>query len=200
MAGAAAGIKSLRIEGAFVYFGSGRHEDTRGFFEEVEVPVEARGCRDQTCERWAVQQSGFASSARNVLRGMHCSPYGKIVVCLAGEMWDVIVDLRQESATFLQWDFVVLSPELQVRLFVPPGVAHGYLARSDGTTTLYLKLGCYDKSKEIEINALDPTLGVRWPPPLGGPSAEYIVSAKDRALPIVAEALRGAAAQRRSTL
>lgn len=171
--------RPLCVTGSFVYYGRGRHEDSRGFYEEITLDAD---------EEAIVRQSGYAVSQSNVLRGMHCSPYGKIVVCLAGEMWDAIVDLRPGSPTYLCWDAVALSPERRTRLYVPPGVAHGYLALKDGTLSLYLKLGCFDKAQEIEVNARDPALGIPWPAPLGGAS-DYIMSAKDSALPAAAQVL-----------
>lgn len=172
-------VRSLRVKGAVVYRGKGQHTDDRGVFEEIDVFTGI----GQEAE---VRQCSYASSQQNVLRGLHCSPYGKIVACVAGEMWDVVVDLRPASATYLQWDFVRLSPKARTRLYVPPNVGHGYLSMEDGTVTLYMKLGCYDKSKEIEVSALDPEIGIRWPAPLAG-AADYIMSRKDRSLPLAAQ-------------
>lgn len=178
--------RRLRVEGALVFFDRLRHEDERGFFEEVSFS-DIVGV--QTAEAPLVRQSGYSCSQRNVLRGIHCSPYGKLVICQSGEMWDAVVDLRPDSPTFLEWDAVLLSPERRTRMYVPPGVGHGFLALKDDTTCLYLKLGCYDRSQELEVNAFDPAVGIRWPLPVG--SAEgYVISAKDRSLPPAAEALR----------
>lgn len=170
----------LAVEGAFVYYGNGNFDDARGFYEEIDLPLGDH----------AVLESGYAQSKRNVMRGMHCSPYAKIVVCLAGEMWDAIVDFRPESPTFGRWDAVRLSQERRTRIFVPPGVAHGYMAMKDGTVSLYLKLGRYVKDKEYEFNCLDPAIQIPWPRPLDG-SADYTISAKDRALPSAAEVMKG---------
>lgn len=167
------------MAGAFVFYGNGHFDDERGFYEEIDLPTGP----DQV-----VLESGYARSSRNVMRGMHCSPYGKIVVCLAGEMWDAIVDFRPESPTFLRWDAVLLSQERRTRIYVPPGCAHGYLALQDGTMSLYLKLGRYDKSKELELNCLDPAIKIPWPRPLDGAS-DYVMSVKDRGLPTAAEVL-----------
>ncbi|CAE8631654.1 unnamed protein product [Polarella glacialis] len=179
--GSAGEVRQLRIADALVYFGSGRFEDERGFYEEVE---------QKASEEPTALQTGYAISKRNVMRGLHCSPYGKIVVCQAGGMWDVLVDLRPTSRTFMAWDYVVLSPTRRSRVYVPPGVGHGYLALEDNTVTLYLKLGRYEKSREIEVNALDKSLGIAWPPPLDGAS-DYIMSVKDRSNPLAADVLRG---------
>eukprot|EP00929_Paragymnodinium_shiwhaense_P075223 TRINITY_DN38452_c0_g1_i1.p1 TRINITY_DN38452_c0_g1~~TRINITY_DN38452_c0_g1_i1.p1 ORF type:complete len:238 (+),score=39.87 TRINITY_DN38452_c0_g1_i1:47-760(+) len=170
--------RCLRVRGAILYHGSGRFEDDRGFYEEIDL-VE-RALEDP----FLCRQSGYAMSRRNVLRGIHCSAYGKVVVCLAGEMWDVVVDLREESETYLMWDTVTLSPERRSRLYVPPGVGHGYLSLRDGTVTLYLKTGLYDRSSEKEANPFDPMFAIRWPRPLDG-ADDYIMSAKDRSLPMM---------------
>jgi len=172
-------VRQLRIEGAMAYFGAGRFQDERGFYEEIDF---------KTSGVETAQQTGFSCSERNVLRGIHCSPYGKIVSCLSGEMWDCMVDLRPHSPTFMAWDAVLLSPERRSRIYVPPGVGHSFLALKDGTTCLYVKFGRFDPSKEMEVNAFDPAIGIRWPEPLGDAS-EYIISKKDRNLPTVEEAL-----------
>eukprot|EP00927_Polykrikos_kofoidii_P063687 TRINITY_DN58559_c0_g1_i1.p1 TRINITY_DN58559_c0_g1~~TRINITY_DN58559_c0_g1_i1.p1 ORF type:complete len:211 (-),score=25.51 TRINITY_DN58559_c0_g1_i1:99-731(-) len=169
-------VRCLRVADAFVFMGNGRFEDDRGLYEEINLP------RSQQ----SVQQSGYSVSKCNVVRGLHCSPYGKIVACLAGEMWDVLVDFRPESETYLQWDAVTLSPSERTRVFVPPRVGHGYFARMDGTTTLYLKLGCFDITKEINVNAFDPELGISWPAPVHG-ATDYLLSNKDRNLPALRE-------------
>lgn len=161
------------------FYGGGRFEDHRGFYEEIELHAN---------EEPVVLQSGYASSQKNVVRGMHCSPYGKIVVCTAGEMWDVLVDLRPESETYMKWDAARLSPERRTRMYVPPGVGHGYMAMKDGTVSLYLKLGIYVKSREIEVNVFDPVVDIPWPKPVDG-ATEYIISAKDKGLPSIEEAM-----------
>lgn len=167
------------MAGAVAYYGWGRFQDSRGFYEEVEFTDR---------EGQSVVQSGFAGSRRNVLRGLHRSPYGKLVVCMAGEVFDAILDLRPNSPTFLRWDTIVLSPERCVRLYVPPGVGHGYFTFKDGSLVLYMKFGHYDRAKEIEVSALDPAIGIPWPKPLDG-AADYIMSPKDRGLPGIAEVL-----------
>eukprot|EP00932_Pfiesteria_piscicida_P014360 SRR837773.26103.p3 GENE.SRR837773.26103~~SRR837773.26103.p3 ORF type:complete len:113 (+),score=29.42 SRR837773.26103:2-340(+) len=104
-------------------------------------------------------------------------------------MWDVVVDLRPGSPTFLSWDAVTLSPRSRARVYVPPGCGHGFLSMQDGTGCLYIKFGAYDASKEVEVNAFDPEIGITWPPPLGE-AAEYVMSVKDRGLRPAADALQ----------
>lgn len=172
-------VRKLRVEGGLAFFGSGRFRDDRGFYEEIEIRTSGTDC---------VQQSGFSVSNRNVIRGIHCSPYGKNVVCTAGEIWDCMVDLRPESPTFMKWDAVLLSPERRSRVYVPPNVGHAFMALKDGSACLYLKYGSFDKAKELEVNPMDPAIGIQWPNPVDGAS-DFILSAKDRGLPMVADAL-----------
>ena len=71
-----------------------------------------------------VLESGTAYSKKNVLRGMHCSPFPKVIACLKGIMYDVLIDLRKSSPTYKQWASYVLKND-QKYVYVPAGVAHG---------------------------------------------------------------------------
>jgi len=173
-------VQKLRVQGAFAFIGAGTFADDRGSYEEIEI---------MSSEEPVVLQSGYSRSRENVLRGIHCSTYGKIVVCQNGEIWDVVVDLRPESPTYLQWDAVVLSPERRMRIFVPPNCGHGFVALKPDTICLYLKTGKYNKDQEIEVNPFDPKIAVQWPAPVGG-AKDYIISKKDASLPLVDESLR----------
>lgn len=187
------GVKKLCVAGAAVYYGVGPFSDLRGSFEEVQVGFPGWGEEG----KW-MEQSGFAQSHKNVVRGMHCSPYAKLVLCVTGEMFDAIVDLRPESPTFLKWDSVLLSPERRTRIYIPAGVAHGYMAMREGTMALYYKFGLYEASQEIAIHPMDPEIGVRWPSPLDG--GVHILSAKDRGAPSAREGAARRAALAKSRL
>lgn len=123
-------------------------------------------------------QDNHSKSAVNVLRGLHYQiqqPQGKLVRVVAGEVFDVAVDLRRQSATFGKWVGVVLSAENKRQLWVPPGFAHGFLVLKEGTEFLYKTTDYYAPQHERCIRWDDPEIGIEWP--LSGDPA---LSAKDR--------------------
>ena len=104
---------------------------------------------------------------RGTVRGLHFQhpPYAemKLVSCLHGEVWDVAVDIRAGSATFLQWHAEKLSPENGHALLIPKGFAHGFQALSDDAELLYCHSVPYKADAEGALNAQDPKLAIRWP-------------------------------------
>jgi dTDP-4-dehydrorhamnose 3,5-epimerase len=101
------------------------------------------------------------------VRGMHfqLSPHAeiKIVSCLHGEIFDVAVDLRRNSPTFLHWHAEVLSAENQRCLVIPQGYAHGFQTLTDDCELLYLHTAAYAPEAERGLNATDPRLSIAWP-------------------------------------
>lgn len=116
---------------------------------------------------------------RGSVRGMHFQkpPYAetKLVTCLAGSVFDVAVDLRRGSATFLHWHAEVLSAGNHRSLLVPEGFAHGFQALSDDCELLYLHSAMYQPDHEGGLHPLDPELAIAWPEPV------YEMSARDAA-------------------
>lgn len=112
-------------------------------------------------------QDNHSCSKKNVLRGLHYQkkPFaqGKLVRVLNGEVFDVIVDLRKNSSTFLKWFSVLLSSENKKILWIPEGFAHGFLALTNKVDFLYKTSGKYDKNSEMTIVWNDPTLNISWP-------------------------------------
>jgi dTDP-4-dehydrorhamnose 3,5-epimerase len=111
-------------------------------------------------------QDNHSKSAVNVLRGLHYQiqqPQGKLVRVVAGEVFDVAVDVRRNSATFGKWVGVVLSGENKRQLWVPPGFAHGFLVLKDGTEFLYKTTDYYAPQHERCIRWDDPSIGIEWP-------------------------------------
>lgn len=107
-----------------------------------------------------------------MLRGMHYQqpPHAemKLVTCLRGEVWDVAVDLRFGSPTFLQWHAEVLSTENACALLVPEGFAHGYQALTDNVELLYCHSVPYAAQAQAGLHPLDQRLGIPWPRPAQG--------------------------------
>lgn len=124
-------------------------------------------------------QDNHSRSSRGVLRGLHYQlrqPQGKLVRVVAGEVFDVAVDLRRNSPTFAKWVGARLSAENKRQLWVPQGFAHGFLVLSDVAEFLYKTTDYYAPEWERAIRWNDPDLAVAWP--LAG---EPVLSAKDAA-------------------
>ncbi len=112
-------------------------------------------------------QDNHARSVRGVLRGLHYQlpphPQGKLVRVVAGEVFDVAVDIRRSSPTFGRWVGVLLSAENKRQLWVPPGFAHGYLALSDSVDYVYKATDVWCKELERSMAWNDPAIGIDWP-------------------------------------
>lgn len=131
-------------------------------------------------------QDNHATSARNVLRGLHYQlgrPQGKLVRVIAGEIFDVAVDLRKGSPTFGRWVGAVLSAENRKQVWIPEGFGHGFLTLSDRADVMYKTTDYYAPDCERTIRWDDPTLRITWP--ITGPP---ILSAKDAAGQLLADA------------
>lgn len=131
-------------------------------------------------------QDNQSTSARHVLRGLHYQigrPQGKLVRALAGEIFDVAVDLRKSSPTFGRWAGTVLSAENRKQVWIPEGFAHGFLALSESAEIHYKVTDYYAPERERTIRWDDPTLAIRWP--LTSPP---ILSTKDAAGLLLADA------------
>lgn len=107
------------------------------------------------------------TKTRGAIRGLHFqrTPYSemKLVSCTRGEIWDVAVDLRSNSDTFLQWHAEVLSPKNGYSLLIPEGFAHGFQALTDDVEILYFHSEKYEPSSEGGLNFADPLLNIAWP-------------------------------------
>ena len=107
---------------------------------------------------------------RGTVRGLHYQavPFSetKILLCMTGEIHDVVVDIRLGSKTFLQHQTIVLSAKQQQGLLIPPGFAHGYQCLSDDVKLFYLHDQAYAPAAEQGLNARDPRLAIHWPLPL----------------------------------
>lgn len=136
-------------------------------------------------------QDNHSRSARGVLRGLHYQlepkPQGKLVRCVAGEIYDVAVDLRRSSPTYGQWLGARLSGTNHQQLWVPVGFAHGFLTLSETADVLYKASGFWSKECERSLRWDDSTIGIDWPlESLNG--AEPLLAPKDAEAPTLAEA------------
>ena len=138
--------------------------DERGFFFES---FHEKEFAEQTGQSVRFVQDNHSKSQRGVLRGLHYQkvPYaqGKLVRVIAGEIFDVAVDLRRQSPTMGQWHGELLSAENKRQLWVPPGFAHGFLTLSESAEVLYKTTDYYAPDYERCIAWDDPTLSIDWP-------------------------------------
>lgn len=152
-----------------------RFGDYRGQFEVLYEEVSITRHLDKGTK---FVQDNISRSHRGVLRGMHFQqePYaqGKLVTCLSGEIYDVVVDIRPSSPDFLKWEGFSLSQENGNRLYVPTGFAHGFLAMTDGAVVHYKVTNEYRPDAECTIAWNAPDIGIEWP--LDGAP---IISSKD---------------------
>jgi len=137
--------------------------DARGFFFES---FNERGFMELGLPDVRFVQDNHSRSARRVLRGLHYQirqAQGKLVRVIAGEVFDVAVDIRRASPTFGQWVGVRLSAENKQQLWVPPGFAHGFLCLSESAEFLYKTTDYYAPTEERCIIWNDPDLAIDWP-------------------------------------
>ena len=150
--------------------------DARGFFFES---FNQRRFEELTGLALNFVQDNHSRSARGVLRGLHYQvqqAQGKLVRVIAGEVFDVCVDLRRSSPTFGKSVCVTLSAHNHRQLWIPPGFAHGFLVTSDTADFVYKTTDYYAPEHERAVLWNDPALAIPWP--LQG---EPLLSAKDKA-------------------
>ena len=134
-------------------------------------------------------QENQSFSRQGTIRGLHyqLAPYAqaKLIRVLEGEIWDIVVDLRQGADTFAQWEGVILSADNKKQLLIPKGYAHGFAVLSQQATVLYKCDAFYHPAAEAGIHFLDPTLAIDWRLGMQQP----IVSEKDKQLPSFQDAI-----------
>ena len=155
--------------------------DRRGFFLES---FHASRYAEEAGIQLAFVQDNHSRSARGVLRGLHYQktrPQGKLVRVVSGKVFDVVVDIRPQSATFGQSTTVTLSAENKIQLWVPPGFAHGFLVLSEAADFEYKCTDYYDPAYEGHILWNDPQLAIDWP------IATPLLSQKDASAPLLVD-------------
>jgi dTDP-4-dehydrorhamnose 3,5-epimerase len=141
-----------------------RLEDSRGFLSRFYCADEFKAAGVQQ----PIAQINYTlTRSKGTVRGMHFQlpPHAetKVVSCLHGEVFDVAVDLRKNSPSFLQWHGVPLSAENQCSFLIPEGFAHGFQTLTDDCELIYLHTAAYQPAAEGAVNANDPRLAIAWP-------------------------------------
>lgn len=153
------------------------HGDNRGYFMETYNQREMNEAGIDT----VFVQDNQSASIRGVLRGLHRQinfPQSKLVRVIKGTVYDVAVDLRENSPTYLKWYGIELSEENKKQFFIPKGFAHGFLVLSDYAEFCYKVDDLFHPNDEGGIAYNDPTIGVKWPI---GDNMQIILSEKDKA-------------------
>jgi dTDP-4-dehydrorhamnose 3,5-epimerase len=152
--------------------------DPRGFFARAWC---AREFSEQGLDPGTVQCNLSFNHQRGTLRGMHYQipPHAetKLVRCIRGSIYDVIIDLRPESPTYTHWFGAELSADNRSMLYIPKGFAHGYQTMEDNTEVFYQVSEFYRPGSEGGVRWNDPRFGIEWPLEVS------VISAKDQALP-----------------
>jgi dTDP-4-dehydrorhamnose 3,5-epimerase len=160
--------------------------DSRGFFSRLFCATElaAAGWHKR------IEQLNHSYTAkRGTVRGLHYQTAShtemKLVTCIAGAVWDVAVDLRFESKTFLHWHVEQLSADNRCAILIPEGFAHGFQALCDNVELLYCHSAAYHAPSEAGLHPSDPKLNINWP------LAISELSARDAAHPLLDERFPG---------
>ena len=168
-----------RIPGAWVIDIEPIH-DQRGFFAMTWLPDEFRA---HGIEPEIAQFNLAFNHKRGTLRGMHfqMAPHAqaKIVRATRGALLDVVVDLRPDSPTYGQWDSVELNQDNRRMLYMPEGIAHGYLTLTDDVEALYHASKPWAPKSESGVRWNDPAFGIKWP------FEPVVISEKDRQWPLL---------------
>jgi len=155
-------IQDTQIDGLFVFTPT-KYIDARGYFRETFNLQLFRGLIGKEID---FVQDNESVSKRNVLRGLHfqAPPYaqGKLVHVVQGAVWDVAVDLRSQSRSYLHWHAELLSAENGKLFWIPEGFAHGFLSIEENTRFVYKCSNYYNPASEQTLLWNDPVLGIEW--------------------------------------
>ena len=161
-------------------------KDNRGLFERLYCENEIKAINH---EKNIVQVNHSVTSAKGAIRGMHFQypPRAeiKIVRCLKGSVFDVAVDIRNNSSTFLFWHAEVLSADNFKMFYIPEGFAHGFQTLEDNCELIYFHTNFYDRNHEGALRYDDPSINIRWPLPPGE------ISERDKNHPLLDETFKG---------
>ncbi len=156
-------FRPLKLKSAYL-IDLQKHEDTRGFFARYYCAEEFANHGLNT--QW-LQMNNSLSKKKGTLRGLHFQypPHAeiKLIRCIKGAVWDVIVDIRKKSTTYGKWFGIELNEENRSMIYVPKGFAHGFQSLCDEAELLYMHSERYAPNADGGINPLDPELKIKWP-------------------------------------
>lgn len=179
-------FRETAVGGAFI-IEIDKLSDERGFFARTFCEKEFRGAG---LDPRIVQTNIAFSIRKNTVRGMHyqAEPMGevKIVQCTRGAIYDVVIDLRPDSATFGQWAAVELTQDNYTMLYIPRGCAHGYQTLTANAQVSYLVSQFYAKESERGVRWNDPFFRIHWPE-----TNDIVISEKDAHWPLFPAAKNG---------
>lgn len=171
-------FEELPLGGAYV-IQLQKHEDERGFFARAwcSREFEAHGLKSQI-----VQANSAYNHRKGTLRGMHYQlsshAEAKLLRCIRGAVYDVMIDLRPDSHTFRSWYGIELNERFHRMVYVPEGFAHGYMTLADHTEVFYQVSEFYAPDAERGIRWNDPVFNIQWPV-----METMIISEKDKSWP-----------------
>lgn len=140
-----------------------RYHDNRGFFQEIH------SSNHYTIDNW--KQTNLSFTKQNGLRGIHCASFNKMITCVKGEIFDVVVDLRENSPTYLKWQSFLLNSKNPQQIIIPAHCGHGFQATED-SMIVYFQDDTYKPNKEHDYHW--QSFDIKWP------LAEAIVSERDK--------------------
>ena len=153
-------FQEMKIKGAWIHTPM-RHLDSRGSFEEQFKKSEVT---DLLGHEFVVAQSNQSISKAGVVRGVHFTigpdRQAKFVSCVRGAIWDVVVDLRKDSKTYLEWVGIELTPENGLSVLINKDLGHLFLSLKNDSIINYLCSKEYDESNSGYVNPLDPSIGI----------------------------------------
>ncbi len=160
--------------------------DERGFLSRCFCKSELLGAG---WRKPVAQANMTRTQLRGAVRGLHYQrpPHAemKLVTCIRGVVWDVALDLRKESPTFLHWHAEELSEENGLALLIPEGFAHGFQTLCEGVEMLYFHSASHQPEAEAGLSPIDPRLGIRWPEEI------TLLSDRDQSHPLLSETFSG---------
>ena len=162
------------------------YKDDRGFFMES---WNKKAFKSIGLDNVTFVQDNHSSSCKGVLRGLHYqappNAQGKMVQCIYGEIFDVVIDIRSSSSTFGEWVGLYLNQRTYQQLWIPEGFAHGFVTISDHAEVLYKVTNYWSSNAERVLAWNDPAIAIQWP--LSGP---FQISEKDSNAPLLSEMAR----------
>ena len=156
-------FKQTRLQGLYLITPKPKI-DNRGYFERLFCTDEFK---ELGLNKPIVNINHSFSKQKGIIRGLHFQypPFQetKIIICLKGSVYDVAIDIKKDSPTFLQWHGEILDGKLKQMFLIPEGFAHGFQTLEDNVELLYLHTNFYNREYESGLNFMDPFLNISWP-------------------------------------